>query len=78
MEGPCSILGMVQRRFGLFFTMFPLFLANFCGIYLVSWHAWELGEGNGAVPLHGGMAPWCFVLAMLQDAVRKEKSQTGN
>lgn len=49
MEGPCSILGMLQRLFGLFFTMFPLFLASFSGIYLVSWHAREPGEGKGAL-----------------------------
>lgn len=50
MEGPCSILGMLHRRFGLFFIMFPLFLANFSGIYLVSWQGGEPGEGNGAAP----------------------------
>lgn len=77
MEGPYSILRMIHRQFGLFFTMFPLFLANFSGIYLVSWQAGEPGEGNGAAPQHSGMAPWCLVLAVLQDAVRK-KSPTGN
>lgn len=52
MEGPCSILGMLHSRFGLFFAMFPLFLANFSGIYLVSWQAGEPGEGNRAAPRH--------------------------
>lgn len=52
MEGACSMLGMVHRRFGLFFTMFPLLLANFIRIYRASWHAGKPGEGNGAAPQH--------------------------
>lgn len=50
--GPCSILRMVHRHLVYFFPMFPLFLANFSGIYLVSWHSGKPGEGNGAGPQH--------------------------
>lgn len=71
-ECPCNMFGMVYRLSGLFFIIFVPLLANFGRFHLVSWQDRKPGEGMELLPGAEGWPHRCLVLAVLQDAVRKE------